>query len=435
MRKLLLFVALLSVFCFGIENVSYSTFYSDSGLIEAIDFENDKDSTEAFGTRIIDTLTKSYVSWSALNSGDSTVSRINVDTIGGSPYVEGILTCDTIRGNPDIDSVVVGIIDLNGGAIDNTTIGSNTASTGDFTTLTADSTSVSDGFFKIENAFKSVLINGPGDNTVVFSITTNSKSLYTQSGLGAFFNISNASDVDFEVRGGVNKLIFADASVDTVGVNGGFSALTVNTGQGANELYGMDQGVKTTDTVTFDTLTITNGLKVGSFSVESANYDTITVANGISSANLNTDQVVTDSIQINGGTFLDIYVEGKFYATYNGFASTAQDTIRYTVIGDIVTLVFDETNFSVSNTATFTIDTVNVPSILYPSNERNAVGCCAENDAVENAGFFAKIEPAGGALFAQLGVLGGDGGYSLSTWTNSEAKNFADDNALITYKK
>ena len=55
---------------------------------------------------------------------------------------------------------------------------------------------------------------------------------------------------------------------------------TVNTGQGANELYDMNQNVKTYSNVTFNNLTINGGMLpesspyLGSVSVGSESYDT-----------------------------------------------------------------------------------------------------------------------------------------------------------------
>lgn len=46
--------------------------------------------------------------------------------------------------------------------------------------------------------------------------------------------------------------------------------VTVNTGQGANELFDMDQNVQTTDTVTFGNLTVTTGLTNSSLTINSA---------------------------------------------------------------------------------------------------------------------------------------------------------------------
>ncbi len=390
MRKLLLFVALLSVFCFGIENVSYSTFYSDSGLIEAIDFENDKDSTEAFGTRIIDTLTKSYVSWSALNSGDSTVSRINADTIGGSPYVESSITTprintDTVRGNPNIDSI-----------------------SGDvrFT-----------GAPNIDGALDAPTLNtGQGDNELF--------------------------DMDQNVM--TTNTVTFDSIISTKAI----SAPSLNTGQGDNELYSMNQDVKTTDTVTFDTLTITNGLKVGSFSGASASYDTITVANGISSANLNTgnganelyamdqdvqtaDNVIFDSITVANGINISgdpfNYSTGKFYATYTGFSGTVQDSIRYTIIGNVVVLSFDAFT-ATSNAPSFSIDTASVPSILYPSFDIVSPGSGVQDNGGSTTLDFCVHVKSSGATFGNIGL-----NCLLTGWTNTNGKGFVFD-ATITYR-
>lgn len=52
-------------------------------------------------------------------------------------------------------------------------------------------------------------------------------------------------------------------------VNGAISGATVNTGHGANELYPMNQGVKTTDNVTFNNLNVTgNAIVNGSLVVK-----------------------------------------------------------------------------------------------------------------------------------------------------------------------
>jgi len=55
---------------------------------------------------------------------------------------------------------------------------------------------------------------------------------------------------------------FSGAVSGTTGTfSGAIAGTTLNTGQGANELYGMDQGVKVTDNVTHNDMTINGALK------------------------------------------------------------------------------------------------------------------------------------------------------------------------------
>lgn len=85
---------------------------------------------------------------------------------------------------------------------------------------------------------------------------------------------------------------------------------TVDTGQGANELFGMDQTVQSTSQVTFDKVTTTTGVQ----------FPTA------------------------GGTpaILNFYEVGSFVLNLTGgFAGTVPQTVNFVRLGNIVTLRFD----------------------------------------------------------------------------------------------
>ncbi len=59
---------------------------------------------------------------------------------------------------------------------------------------------------------------------------------------------------------GGNLVVIGDATIGgTLGVTGALSALTIETGHGANELYAMNQDVETTDDVIFNSVAISGG--------------------------------------------------------------------------------------------------------------------------------------------------------------------------------
>ena len=75
--------------------------------------------------------------------------------------------------------------------------------------------------------------------------------------LNYFTNPNSGSKDNILVIGGTQNVS------GTLNVTGTLASSTLNTGQGANELYAMDQDVKTTDAVTFDDIAITNAFNIG----------------------------------------------------------------------------------------------------------------------------------------------------------------------------
>jgi hypothetical protein len=110
--KSLIITAFLAItgFCLNAHTVPNNP--SDSSLIRASDFRQNNDSLEAWTTRIIDSIDGRFIRFSDLNSGDSTLKRVQVDTIRSNPDI------DSIRGRPFIDSADIRFIDVTKGNID-----------------------------------------------------------------------------------------------------------------------------------------------------------------------------------------------------------------------------------------------------------------------------------------------------------------------------
>lgn len=109
MHKILIILSIFAVCAFALDDLNFSTTYVDSGVIEASDFEDDKDSTSTWTSRTNDSLEAKFVRFSDLTSGDSTISRLQVDTLivngAGTVDVDTVVG-DVIQGDrADIDTV------------------------------------------------------------------------------------------------------------------------------------------------------------------------------------------------------------------------------------------------------------------------------------------------------------------------------------------
>jgi len=151
---------------------------------------------------------------------------------------------------------------------------------------------------------------GTGDAVTFGAIT--GTTLDTGQGANELYdmnqNVKTDSAVTFttvDTGQGANELYDMDQNVKT---DSAVTFATVNTGQGANELYDMNQNVLTTSGVTHDKLTATTGVLFG-----------------------------TDTAAANT---LDDYEEGTWTATIsNGTTTmTGSNTMQYTKIGNMVTV-------------------------------------------------------------------------------------------------
>lgn len=122
------------------------------------------------------------------------------------------------------------------------------------------------------------------------------------------------------------------------GVTGTFSSAltstTVNTGNGANELYAMDQNVRSTDAVTFTTLNTGNGANE-LYPMNQA----VTTTSGVAFDSIKTRVSVFDSVKLGTGSFLKTYLDTTFYdSLYDGGSYKARALCRVVQIGNQVTM-------------------------------------------------------------------------------------------------
>ena len=94
-------------------------------------------------------------------------------------------------------------------------------------------------------------------------------------------------------------------------------ATTVNTGQGANELYAMNQNVRTTDSPTFGGLTLNGGVQLNSYNLNGVNQINGTGSTGWLDFNMDTDSVYPQST-IDNQTVLGSVTHMNFVGDSNG---------------------------------------------------------------------------------------------------------------------
>lgn len=109
----------------------------------------------------------------------------------------------------------------------------------------------------------------------------NSSLVANCSGIGSCTNIAyNNTVVVFttvDTGQGANELYGMDQAVQTTDA---VTFLTVDTGQGAGELYAMDQDVQTTDAVAFSTINLTSNLAINITSGNMTDVDCIIFVSG-----------------------------------------------------------------------------------------------------------------------------------------------------------
>jgi hypothetical protein len=116
-----------------------------------------------------------------------------------------------------------------------------------------------------------------------------------------------------------HKSTFTAAS-GNLDLAGAIAGTTINTGQGANEVYAMNQNLRTTDTPLFSSSTISYGISAGSVTVRTG---TISVSTGSVSLPM-TFGGVYDSLPISGfskWTIIGVEADGKLYKSTEAVSS------------------------------------------------------------------------------------------------------------------
>jgi hypothetical protein len=127
-------------------------------------------------------------------------------------------------------------------------------------------------------------------------------SLLHLSTATSFVGINNASPAyALDVGGGINLTGAVTAGTSVNGASATFTGViegaTINTGNGANESYPMDQAVRTTDSPTFANATATYGISAATLTTSGlATVNTLKVTNGASLGYLMTSDADGDAV-------------------------------------------------------------------------------------------------------------------------------------------
>lgn len=105
MRKVLLIVLALFFALNALDDVTVPFTFNNGDTIYAAQFNANYDTLEQWIARTNDSIDLRFMRFTDLSSGDSTLSRINADTIGSNPRIDSIRGMNLLTGNPIIDSI------------------------------------------------------------------------------------------------------------------------------------------------------------------------------------------------------------------------------------------------------------------------------------------------------------------------------------------
>lgn len=224
MRKAFLGLLLVSVAAFALDDMTVPNNYTSNQILTAAQLNEDNDSTYLPYNRMLDSLDAKFIRFTDLSDGDSTLDTLKVSAIRGNPDV------DSLNGKIVVDSLEAGV--SGGIVIDSAAIGYC-----DPDTIAA---------FSLSGKLTA------GANEVE----------------GSSFDV-NGGAIDGAIIGAASA---AAGTFTSVSSSGPLTGTTLNTGQGANELYDMDQNVLTTSNVEFNKVT-TDSLVQGFVNCDSVATD------------------------------------------------------------------------------------------------------------------------------------------------------------------
>lgn len=240
MRRII--AAILGQIIFGalsvcaLDDVSVPYAFSDSGVIEASEFNANFDTIEVRIGQLNDSLELKWARWIDLLAGDSTFTRVTTDSLTGLNVIRGNPDIDSISGNPYVDSV-------NAGYINADTVNSPLVFTDSIKGLVYIDSIQGMNYIRGNPNIDSIS-GSPRINAATITGTLNADSVASTKGITSTY---------LNTGQGNNELYAMNQDVETTDA---VTFATVNTGQGANELYDMDQNVLTTSDVQFDSVNV-----------------------------------------------------------------------------------------------------------------------------------------------------------------------------------
>jgi hypothetical protein len=257
MKKVLFFVGLLSVVSFALVDATIPYVFSPNTPARSSEVNKNFDSLKVATNRLIDSLDANFTRKRDFDSATS-LNKAFIDTITANKIYTKLLVADSVY------SVKV---NTETATITNATVISATITNGTIPTIS--------GTTAIYDTIQSRAFSGSKidiDSIVNFGITTvtgNIDTINTDKITASVSSIGTATATTLNTGNGANELypmnqsmlttsdVIFDSIAATKGVfSSTLSSSTLNTGHGDNELYAMNQNIRTTDAVTFDSLTV-----------------------------------------------------------------------------------------------------------------------------------------------------------------------------------
>lgn len=295
MKKTLFIILALCSTSYGLSGYSLYKTYVAKDTVTHINLDSNFYRGVNWSNKLADTIDRNFIRWYDFNSHDSTLRYFKVDTI----------LANRLYANRAY--------------------------------ITPSATDYSAGL-SIAQASNGISILGLGAN-----------NLGTEEA-NAWYIVRRASDAHYNLGflySGQN-FVFELDSVGNGAFNGTLTSTTLNTGNGANELYAMDQAMLTTSDVVFDST--------------------------------RTRVSVFDSLKLGSGSYLKNYVEGSFPCTLKTSDVTVQQvgTINYTIIGNVVHLTFPYI-YGTSNSTTLRLYCGGLTGALDPGSTISAFSTVVDN--------------------------------------------------------
>lgn len=251
-------VAMAFYAIYALDDMTIPNPFSPNTPARSAEVNENNDSTKIAFNRLNDTLANDFTRNIYFESGDTTIKTIYVDTVVA-------LVCSVnVRGY--MADLTAGTVNIDGGTIDGVTIGGSTEGAGYFDTLhsvkgiTGTALNTGQGLNELYPMDQAVLTT----SDVTFDSAYAGK-VVTPSAVITTLN-ANGGTIDNTIIGGSGT---AAISGTTGSFSGALTGTTLNTGQGANELYDMNQNVLTTSDVTFNNGTFNDKVLIDTLSSNS----------------------------------------------------------------------------------------------------------------------------------------------------------------------
>jgi len=166
------------------------------------------------------------------------------------------------------------------------------------------------------------------NGTISFSLVTLTGDTITIGTYQKLYEV-NPNKATFNNSLGVTDTLTAEVGI----VTGSLASATLNTGQGANELYDMDQNVLTTSDVGFGTVSVTTSITLANDQViTESNSNNVLFSNSITATDTVIGPVVAATARFNIGTVPQVlYEENINMATFDN-SLKATDTLFAAVV-------------------------------------------------------------------------------------------------------